>query len=382
MDRVLVAGEQGHQFFQLGRLQIAQFFHPGLPLLTRARIGMRGSGGGDGGENRAGIAGQPQVDVAVFADCGIALVDLHQRDFGRDALAVAHAEIKRRADNQQHIGLAEGVAAGAVEMMRVVDGEHAAARPVHVGGDVERAHQFNRGLVPLRRPDLLAEQRRRALGLREQLGEAFNIRRVADAARRGTVMPRLRQHGLVNRDLAVQHIARDFQIRRAVSAVKTFPRRHADHVRDPLGGIDPGGELGNRRQDVDMRQILQRAHLVLGQRALPADVQHRALRAKRGGDAGDRVGAAGPGGGYHAAEFAGLPGIAVGRMRGDLLMTHIHDADALVQTAVIDIDDMPAAEREYGVHPLVFQRLGDQMAAGDDLAALVLADQSIGSGIK
>ena len=44
--------------------------------------------------------------------------------------------------------------------------------------------------------------------------------------------------------------------------------------------------------DVDVRQILQRSHLVLRQRTLAADVQNRALGAERGGDAGHRIGAA------------------------------------------------------------------------------------------
>src|ERR1700730_14611903 len=47
-------------------------------------------------------------------------------------------------------------------------------------------------------------------------------------------------------------------------------------------------------------------------------------------------------------------------------MAHVDDTNAFIDAAVIDIDDVPAAECEYRVHPLVLQRLGDQMSAGND----------------
>ena len=123
-----------------------------------------------------------------------------------------------------------------------------------------------------------------------------------------------------------------------------------------------------------MRQVLQRAHLVLGERALAADVQHRAFRAERGGDAGHRIGAARAGRGDDAAELAGLARIAVGGMGRDLLVAHIDDPDALVDAAVIDVDDVAAAEREDGVDALGLQRLGDEMAARNRFCGCALFD--------
>ena len=126
-----------------------------------------------------------------------------------------------------------------------------------------------------------------------------------------------------------------------------------------------------------MRQVLQSAHFPLVQRALPADMQHRAFRPKRGRNAGHRVGATRSGRRHHAAELAGLAGIAVGRMRGGLLMAHIDDADACVEATIVDVDNVTAAQREDGVDTLVLQRLGDEMAAGDDVGVGALARQCI-----
>ncbi len=132
--------------------------------------------------------------------------------------------------------------------------------------------------------------------------------------------------------------------------------------------------------DVDVRQVLQRAHLVLRQRALAADVQDRALGAERGGDAGHRVRAARARGRDDAAELARLARIAVGGMRGDLLVAHVDDADALIDAAVVDVDDVAAAQREDRIDTLVLQRLRHQVAAGDHAGVAALALQGVVGG--
>ena len=50
-------------------------------------------------QDGARVADQPQADVAVLADRAVVHVDLHQLQILADALAVAHAEIERRADD-------------------------------------------------------------------------------------------------------------------------------------------------------------------------------------------------------------------------------------------------------------------------------------------
>ncbi len=115
--------------------------------------------------------------------------------------------------------------------------------------------------------------------------------------------------------------------------------------------------------------------------ALATDVQHRALGAEGRSDAGDRVGAAGAGRGHDDAELACLPCVAVGRMRRHLLVAHIDDADALIDAAVVDVDDVASTQREDGVHALVLERLGDQVSAGNHAGITTLPlERVLGGG--
>ena len=215
-----------------------------------------------------------------------------------------------------------------------------------------------------RRPDLLPVQDGRPLGIDENVGELLDVARIAHRTGRRAVLARLRNDGLGDVDLAVEHVARNLQVRWPRSAAECGTRRHGDHVRNALGAGNRRGEFGDGSHQLDVRQVLQRSHLVLRQSALAADVQDRALRAKGGGDAGHGIRTARTGGRDDAAELARLARIAVGRMRGDLLVAHVDDADALVDAAVIDVDDVAAAQRKDRVDAFVLQRLGDQVTAG------------------
>ena len=126
-----------------------------------------------------------------------------------------------------------------------------------------------------------------------------------------------------------------------------------------------------------MRQILQRAHFVLGQGALPANMKHRAFRAKCRGDTGYRIGAAWTRGRDNTAHLARLAGITIGRMSSDLLVAHVDNADAFIDAAVIDIDDVAAAKREDGVDTFILQRPRHQMATGHHAPVAYLPLQCI-----
>ena len=73
----------------------------------------------------------------------------------------------------------------------------------------------------------------------------------------------------------------------------------------------------------------------------------------------------GPGGDDRAAGLAGDARVAVGGVGGDLLVADVDDLDALVDAAVVDVDDVAAAEGVDHVDALGLQRLGDQVTAGD-----------------
>ena len=131
-----------------------------------------------------------------------------------------------------------------------------------------------------------------------------------------------------------------------------------------------------------MRQILQRAHPVLGQRGLAADVQHGAFASEGRRNARHRVCASRTGRGDHAAKLSGLAGIAVRRVGGDLLVPHIHDADVLVDAAVVDIDNVSAAKRENGVDAFVSECFGDQAAAGNNVLVIAFPGKRVVGGCE
>ena len=145
MNRVLIGREHRHQSFQLGCFDVAQLGHPLLPLLTRTVVDTARRRLRHRGQDRTGVTGEAEADVTVLADRGVILVDLHQGRLFGDTLAIAHAKIEGRADDENDVGVLEGVAAGAVKVMRVALWQHAAAGAVHVSRNIERAHEIDRG---------------------------------------------------------------------------------------------------------------------------------------------------------------------------------------------------------------------------------------------
>ena len=249
--------------------------------------------------------------------------------------------------------------------MRITGRERAASRAVQVGRNVERSRELARLVGRPARPGLRTEQDAGPLRLHQQVGQALDVVRVGQPFRRRPVMPRLRDARLRQIDLGVEHVTRNLEEGRPRRAVEALAKRHRHHVGHPLGGRDGRGDLRDGREDVDVRQILQRAHLVLRQRALSADQQHRALGPERVGDAGDGVRRARPGRHDGTARLPGLSCISVRRVRRDLLVTDVDDLDALVETPVVDVDDVAAAQGEDDLDPFGLQRLGHEMAARD-----------------
>jgi hypothetical protein len=162
----------------------------------------------------------PKLDVAILADRAVVHVDLHQLEILADALAVAHAEIERSADDHQHVGVGKRLGAGAIEVMRIAGRQQAAARAVEIAGNVEAAQQRNRLLVAARSPHLLPVQDGGPLRIDENIGQFLDVARIADGAGRRTVLAGLRDDGLVDVDLAVQYVARNFQVRGPGRAVE------------------------------------------------------------------------------------------------------------------------------------------------------------------
>ena len=365
MDGAGVGKEKRHELGRPLALQPAKMREPGraafgavvraLPHRRMHRL-----------HDRPRVAYQAQADVAVLGHRAVIHVDVDHGSVGAQPPAVAHAEVEGRAHDDDDVGLVEGVGAGAVEIVGIAGRQHATGGPVHVTGHVECLEQRRRGLVAAAGPHLGAQQHRRPLGPHQQLGQLLHVRGVADGLGRRTGAAALRHDGLVRRHLAVEHVPGNLQVARTRRSGKALPRGHGHHIGNALRGPHARRELGDGGGDVHVRQVLQRAHLVLRESALPADVKHRALRPERGGDAGQRVGEARPGGGHHAAQPPRLPGVSVRRMGRHLLVAHVDDTNAVVDAAVVDVDDMAAAQGEDGVHALVLERGGHQMSARHD----------------
>src|SRR4051795_11175346 len=216
MDRRRVLHEARQALLLQALLLGAQGVQPALALLPLAPA-LRGLG--DLAEDRARVADEAEGDVAVLADGLVGHVDLDDRRLARQALAVAHAEVERRADDDDHVRVVERVAAREVEVVRVARRQRAAGGAVHVRRDVELANELDGVFVATRGPHLRAQEHARALGVDEHLGEAVDVVGVADALRRRAVAARLgRDDGALDRHLVVEDVAADLEEDRAGSA--------------------------------------------------------------------------------------------------------------------------------------------------------------------
>ena len=84
----------------------------------------------------------------------------------------------------------------------------------------------------------------------------------------------------------------------------------------------------------------------------------------RGGDAGHQVRGPGPGGGDRDADAAAGPRVAVGHVRGALLVPDQHVPDRVVEHRVVRRQDGAARIAEDGAHAFVNETFPDDLRAG------------------
>ena len=68
--------------------------------------------------------------------------------------------------------------------------------------------------------------------------------------------------------------------------------------------------------------------------------------------------------GFAAGRYAAID---IGTVTCRMLVADVDDVDALVHAAVVDVDDVPAAEGEDHVDALGLERLGDEVPARDPI---------------
>ena len=91
-----------------------------------------------------------------------------------------------------------------------------------------------------------------------------------------------------------------------------------------------------------------------------------------GGDAGHGVGGAGAGGNEHHAHLARGTSVAVGHVRGALLVASEHVMDLLgVIEGVVDLDGLASGIAEDGVHALGLKAGDDGLRPGHGLALVL-----------
>ncbi len=129
--------------------------------------------------------------------------------------------------------------------------------------------------------------------------------------------------------------------------------------------LDGLGVLHQRADERQVVDLLERAHPPphLGRAA--AERHHRHAVGLRGGDRADAVGHAGAGGEGADARLAGRLGPADRGEGGGLLVAEVDDVDPLGLAAVVDREEVAAAEGEELADAAALQRLGDQPAAVD-----------------
>ena len=115
-----------------------------------------------------------------------------------------------------------------------------------------------------------------------------------------------------------------------------------------------------------MTQFLQPAHAVLFERRVAANQQHGALRPKCIRHSGYRIRCTRAGSDYGAAQ-TGDSRVGIGRVRSHLLVADVDNLDTLVNTSVIDIDNVAAGNGEDVPNAFLLQHFGYNLTAGNHL---------------
>ncbi len=142
----------------------------------------------------------------------------------------------------------------------------------------------------------------------------------------------------------------------------------ADGVGDQPGDVADVGDavrpLGDRARDgglVDAR--LQGVGLGVPRRGGAGQVDHRRTVEKGVGDRGDHIGEAGAGGDHGHAQPAARARIALGRVPGGDLMTHIDDRNAVVEAGLENAFHMRPVQTEDRLHPRLQERPHQELSA-------------------
>ena len=144
-----------------------------------------------------------------------------------------------------------------------------------------------------------------------------------------------REQGRVER--LREHVHRNVDQHRAGLAALGQQERLLDDLGQELGLLDPPGSLHEGPVDLVLRGVGVQVDLLVGvpaevvRRHVTRDHHHRDAVERGVGHPGGGVGQAGAEVAQHDARPSGHPGVAVGGVRSDLLVAHVHELDVAVR---------------------------------------------------
>ena len=224
-------------------------------------------------------------------------------------------------------------------------GRHAAARQaVQEDGDLKLLAERAQGVLAVRPVEPGAGHHHGPLGVAQQLGRA--VQRVAVGLGRPR---RVRQRGggvCVHRRLHEHLVHREVEEGGAGGRLERGVQGLVDERGDVGGGLGGSGQLGQRRDERDVVDLLERAHPPACGRGAAAEREHRRAVHQRGRHPAHPVRDARARRERAHARLPGGLGPALGRERRGLLVADVDDVDALLAAAVVDREQMTAGERE------------------------------------
>ena len=282
-----------------------------------------------------------------------------------------HAIVEARADGQQHVAVLHRH----VGFERAVHAEHAEELLVrgrigakaHEGvGDriTQVPHELGELLRSVRQHHAAARVDHRPLCVEQQLDRFLDLaamaldHRVVGAHRHGVGIDetgRVRGDVLGDVDQHRPGPPGGGEVERLLDR-----QREIGHVLDEEVVLHAGARNAHR---VDLLERIQPDGV---RRHLAGEDHHRDRIHVRRGDAGHRVGEAGPGGDQAHPDLVARARIAVGGMRRPLLVAHEHVLHlVLLEELVVDVEHRPAGIAENILDPLLLQAANDDLCAGE-----------------
>ena len=169
--------------------------------------------------------------------------------------------------------------------------------------------------------------------------------------------------------LGAGQVARDVDEHGAGAAGGGDVEGLAERAGEVVGGLQQEAVLDHGHSDAHDVGLLEAVRADDAARDLAGDDHHGDGVHVGRGDAGHRVGGSGAGGHEDHAHLAGGAGVAVGHVRGALLVAGQHVVDLLaVVEGVVDLDGLTAGVAKDGVHALRLEGGDDGLGARHGLA--------------